>query len=434
MTMIRSFVSRLHAQTTPRGRGMLVLLAVVLLLALATGESVLYRMSHFLGLVIAVTYAWTRLSLWRLDMWVDMRSSVAQVGGVLAGSIYVRNDSLLPTGWLEIVQMSDMPGYVFGEATQLQARGWAEWGTQGICHARGVYRIGPLVASGGDALGLFRLQVSRGDPTEVVVYPLALELPHFDLPTTDLSGEERTLYHLRTRSSQASTVHEYQHGENLNRIHWPSTARYGQLMSKEFDSPVGSDIWFVLDLEQEVHRSVGLEKTDEWAVSITASLARLALSQGRSVGLIAYGDRDFVVPLGSGPRQMSRILETLAWSKTDGNTPLANVLSRINVRLDMFSSLIVVTSSMAIDWVVELHDLLCRGLTGAAVFVDPTSFEAEQLCDEVLTSLLAASIPAYIVRRGDAIPLALSRAVTLNDLPILGRPGTSGPVTAAKPH
>lgn len=397
---------------------MMVLLAIVILLAVATGEGVLHRLSYFLVLVTAGSYALIQLNLWRLDMWVEKQASVAQVGGMLEGSIYMRNNSPTPTGWLEILQMSDMPGYVFGEVTRLPARGWAEWRTQGSCYARGVYTIGPLVAGGSDPLGLFRVQITRGDPVTVVVYPPTVELPYFRLPSADLSGEERVRHNPQTRSSHASTVREYNHGDSLNRIHWPSTAKCGQLMSKEFDSPAGSDIWVVLDLERRIHQSTGMERTDEYGVAVVASLARLVLTEQRSVGLIAYGDQEYVLPLGSGTRQISRVLEMLAWSKTEGDIPLAEVLSQNTMKLDRFASLLIVTSSTATEWVSVLQSLMYRGLSIAVVLVDPTSFGGDESCYEVAMRLLSAGIPAYVVRRGDALPFALSRPMTLHDLPI----------------
>ncbi len=337
---------------------------------------------------------------------------------MLEGSIYMRNNSPMPTGWLEVLQMSDMPGYVFGEVTRLPARGWAEWRTQGSCYARGVYTIGPLVAGGSDPLGLFRVQITRGDPVTVVVYPPTVELPYFRLPSADLSGEERVRHNPQTRSSHASTVREYNHGDSLNRIHWPSTAKCGQLMSKEFDSPAGSDIWVVLDLERRIHQSTGMERTDEYGVAVVASLARLVLTEQRSVGLIAYGDQEYVLPLGSGTRQISRVLEMLAWSKTEGDIPLAEVLSQNTMKLDRFASLLIVTSSTATEWVSVLQSLMYRGLSIAVVLVDPTSFGGDESCYEVAMRLLSAGIPAYVVRRGDALPFALSRPMTLHDLPI----------------
>lgn len=432
MQMIRTASSRFHAQVTPRGRGMMVLLAIVILLAVATGEGVLYRLSYFLALGAAGGYAWARVNLWRLDMWVEKQALVAQVGEMLEGFIYVRNNSPVPTGWVEIMQMSDMPGYVCGGATRLAAWESEAWNGQRFCYARGVYTIGPLVARSGDILGLFRVQITRGDPVTVVVYPPTAELSYFRLPAADLSGEERVRHGSEIRRSQVGSVREYVHGDSISRIHWPTTAKCGQLMSKEFDSGRSRDVWVVLDLERRIHRSRGMERTDEYAVAIAASLARLALAEERSVGLIAYGDQEYLLPLGSGTRQMSRVLEMLAWSKTEGDIPLAEVLAQDTMKLDRFASLLIVTSSTTTEWVSVLQNLMYRGLSITVVLVDPTSFGGDRSCYEVVMRLLSAGIPAYVVRRGDSLPIALSRPMTLHDLPIFEQRSTPELIPASE--
>lgn len=416
MQMIRTALSRFGAQTTARGRAMIVLFAVILLTAFATGEGVLYRLSYFLILGIAGSYALIRLNLWRLDMWMEEQSPVAQVGETLDGSVYVHNNSVLPTGWVEIGQMSDMPGHVCEGATRLPARGWEKWKTEAFCYARGVYTVGPLVARSSDPLGLFRVRRTYGAPVRIIAYPPVVELPYFRLPVADLSGEERVLFRPQARTSQASTIREYDHGDSLNRIHWPSTARCGQLMSKEFDSGRSSGIWIVLDLERENHTSTGMERTDEYSVAIAASLANLALTEERSVGLMAYGDQAYLMPLGDGAGQMSRILEMLALSKTEGDTPLSNVLSENTVKLGRSTSLLVVTASVAPEWVPVLQNLVHHGLGVRVVLVDSMSFGGDQSCYEVAMRLVSAGIPAYVVRRGDSLPIALARPVTVHDL------------------
>jgi uncharacterized protein (DUF58 family) len=393
---------------------MILLLAVVLLLAAATGESVLYRLTYFLGLGIVGSYAWLRLSLSRLEMTVEMRSSTAEVGGVLRGSIYVRNDSRFPTGWLEVLQRSDMPGYVFGEVTRLPARGWVEWKTQGTCHTRGLYAVGPLVASGSDPLGLFRVDVTRGKAISTVIYPPVVRLPHFSLPVGDLVGGESIQHRPQMRSAGASSVREYAPGDNLNRIHWYSTAKYNKLMTKEFDHHGGGDVWVVLDLDQRVHISEGMERTDEYAVAIAASLAHEALMEGCSVSLAACGDEDYMLPAGGGVRQMSRILEMLTWSKTKGVTPLADVLAQNTMKLRQSASLLVVTSSTEMEWVSALESLTGRNIGIVVVLVDPMSFGGDRSCCEVMMRLAHAGILAYVVRKGDAIASALSRPVSLS--------------------
>lgn len=409
----------LRAQTTQRGAGMMVLLVVVVFLAFATGEGVLYRLSCFLALVLVGSYVWTRLNLARLDMRVEEQSSVAQVGDILNGSIYVCNNSPLPASWVEIVQASDMPGDVCGGATQLPPRGWEAWRTERFCHARGVYTIGPLVARSSDPLGLFSVERSQGDPIEVMIYPAVSELPGLRLPAVGLSGEERVLRRPQTRSAQASTVREYSYGDSLSRIHWPSTAKWDQLMSKEFDSGGYGDVWVILDLEQAVQEAVGMEKTDECAVAAAASLAHLALAEERSVGLVAYGDQEYVLPPGSGPRQMSRVLETLAIAKTEGDATLREVLRLNTVRFGRLASVLIVTSSTDTEWVAMLQNLSFRGLKTMVVLVDPESFGGDRSCYAVAMALVSAGIPVHVVRRGDMLPVALSRPANPRDLHML---------------
>jgi len=395
---------------------MIVLFVFLLLLAFATGEILLYRFTYFLALVIVGSYVWTRLSLRRLDIRIEKQASTAEVGSVLEGLIRVENNSPLPIDRIEVAQLSDMPGHLCGGVMRLPGRRREVWKTQRFCYARGVFTVGPVVARSSDPLGLFGVQRTEGEPIKVVIYPPVVELPCFSLPVADLSGDEMVRHRPETRSSHAAAVREYQHGDSLNRIHWPSTARCGHLMSKDFDSGGFGDVWLVVDLERTTHQSRGTDRTDEYGVAVAASLTHLALTEERSVGLIAYGDEEYLLPLGSGARQMSRVLETLTRCKTDGCTSLAEVLFQNTAKLGRFVSLIVVTSSGATEWVSVLQNMTRGGLSIAVVLVDPASFGGDQSCSEVVMRLLRAGIPAYVVRRGDSLTFALGRPVALHGL------------------
>jgi uncharacterized protein (DUF58 family) len=416
--MVTKAFSRFYAQTMPRGRGMMVLLAIILLFAIATGEVVLYRVSYFLTLVVVGSYACVRLKLFRLDMQMQNKSYVVQVGDMLKEHVYVRNNSPLPTGWVEIVLMSNMPGSVSGIATAIGARGQERLEIDTFCHARGVYTIGPLVARTSDPLGLFQVQITQGNPIKVLVQPPVVALPYFRLPVAERLGEESIRYRSQTRTPHVATIREYIHGDSLNQIHWLSTAKSGQLMSKEFDSGGGGDVWVVLDLERRIHHSQGTERTDEYAVAIAASLAHLALTEEHPVGLIAYGDHEYLLPLKGGTQQMSRVLETLTLSKTEGDNALAGVLVKNAGQFGRSASLLVVTSSTAAEWIAVLRELRSRSLNIVVVLVDPTGFGGKQPLDEAVMRLVSVGIPVYIVYRGDPLSHALSRPITLDDLPI----------------
>jgi uncharacterized protein (DUF58 family) len=399
----------------------MVLLTIILLFAIATGEDVLYRVSYFLMLVIVGSYVFARLTLWRLDMRMQNKSYVAQVGDTLKWYVHVRNNSRLPTGLVEIVQMSNMLGNVSGIATTIGAWGqkWLEMHT--FCNARGIYTIGPLMARSSDPLGLFRVQIIQGNPIKVVIRPPVVKLPYFRLLVADGSGEETVRHRSRTRTPHVSTIREYIQGDSLGQIHWLSTAKSSQLMSKEFDSGGGNDVWIVLDLERKIHRSQGTDRTDEYAVAITTSLAFLALGEGRSVGLITYGDHEYLLPLGAGTKQMSSVLDTLTLSKTEGDNTLAGVLAENAGQFNRSASLVVVTSSTAVEWISVLRELRYQSLNIAVVLVDPASFGGKESLDEVVMELAGIGIPSYVVRRGDPLPYALSQPITSDGPPISGQ-------------
>lgn len=430
--MVIRIFSRFHARTTPRGRGMVLLLAIIFFFAIATGEGVLYRMSYFLTLVMVSSYVYLWLRLRGLEMQTKGKSYVVQVGDVLELHVYLRNESRLKTGWFEITLVSNMPGNVSGIATAVSARGQDQVEMHIPCQARGVYTIGPLLARTNDPLGLFRREIVQGNALNVVVQPAIVRLPGFKLPVAEQTGEESVQYRSQTRTPHVASVREYIRGDNLNQIHWLSTAKIGQLMSKEFDSAGSGDLWVVLDLEEKVHHSQGTESTDEYAVVVATSLVYLALGEERSVGLITYGDREYILPMGGGSGQMSTILETLTLCKTEGTDPLAKVLMRNIGQFGKSASLLVVTASAATEWVSILREVRNRGLNTVAVLVDPASFGGEQSLDEVVMELLNAGIPAYMVRKGDSLPYALSRPIMPDYLPVSENNGKPGQALAGR--
>jgi len=189
-------------------------------------------------------------------------------------------------------------------------------------------------------------------------------------------------------------------------------------MSKEFDSGGGNDVWIVLDLERKIHYSQGMDRTDEYAVAIATSLAHLVLTEEHSVGLIVYGDNEYLLPLGAGTKQMSSVLDTLTLSKTEGDNTLASVLAENAGQFERSASLIIVTASTATEWISVLREMRYQSPNIVVVLVDPTSFGGKQSLDEVVMELAGIGIPAYLVHKGDPLPHALSQPITPDGLPI----------------
>jgi uncharacterized protein (DUF58 family) len=181
------------------------------------------------------------------------------------------------------------------------------------------------------------------------------------------------------------------------------------MMSKEFDLGLSSDVWLLVDLHRDVQAGELEDSTDEYAVSIAASLARKYIEAQLPAGLIAYGDQRYALPADTGGGQFDRIMEFLAMSKAEGSTPLEEVLPEEEQLWGYRSSLVVITSSHRAGWVSGLEELARRRVKVSVVLLDASSFGSMFDPLALVPELYAAGISPYVVRKGDAIPLALGR-------------------------
>lgn len=382
----------------------------------ATGFGLFYRLFYILGLTLILGYIWNFLSVQALEVTVDRRSRRVRVGDDVEERLTIRNMSTLPKPTLEVEDLTDLPGYSSGMAVSLPTKGFRSWRTRMPARRRGVYTLGPVRVSNTDAFGIFRRERFFCDTDQLIVYPRTHYIPEFAIPAADLSGDSSTRRRSHDLTPHASSVREYAFGDSISRVHWGSTAKLGRLMSKEFDLGQSSDVWVLVDLHRDVQAGELEESTDEYAVSIGASLSRKYLEAGLPVGLIAQGDQRYFLPADTGIGQFDRILEFLALSKAEGSVALETMLAQEEQLWGYHSSLIVITPSNRPDWVTALRELMRRRVRVAVVLLDGVSFDGFFNTVDVIPHLYLAGIPPYLVRKGDDIPVALSRVFTSAEL------------------
>ena len=66
--------------------------------------------------------------------------------------------------------------------------------------------------------------------------------------------------------------------------------------------------------------------TEEYSVVVAASLAAYFLGEGKSVGMIAWGQHRVTIPADRGGRQLIKMLRALAVLRAEGDVPLEEVL------------------------------------------------------------------------------------------------------------
>ena len=382
---------------------------VLLLLALSTGWNATWALVYSLGLLIVLSAAWAHWNVAGLELRRRHRRTRVQVGDTFTEQAILEAQPGLsqwwPRLWLELHDGSDFPSHHLDGVFSLGIVGRKVWELRSTCTRRGRFTLGPVWVTSGDPFGIFRVSRKLTLDESIVVYPRTVALPAFGRVPGELPGGALQGVRVQFSTPNVSSIRDYRPGDAFNRIHWPSTARTNRLMVREFELDPTADIWIVLDLDLEAHTGAGVESTEEYAVTAAASLARHLLDQGRAVGLVS---QTATLPADRGPRQLERILEVLALVRASSRLPLPGLLSAETSRFARSSTLIVVTPSTAEGWARFCQALVGRGVRTTAVLIEAATFGPAPSTLLLVSSLAAAHINTYLVKRGDRLDQALA--------------------------
>lgn len=221
---------------------------------------------------------------------------------------------------------------------------------------RGRYEIGPLELSFVDPFGLARLtSVSRKKDSFLVhprIEPLALP--------RDL-GERRSVTAAALRQPTGArgedfyTLREYIEGDDLRRIHWPSTAKRARYMIRQEETPWHTRATIVIDDGDGRHGGVGEDSSFERAVEAAAALVDLYHRSAYGFRLAAAHHAG--VPTSKGTDHRNHCLDLLAeidLARDRRGQGLLARLAEIESTAAAEAALIVVTGTLSSDTVVGL--------------------------------------------------------------------------------
>jgi uncharacterized protein (DUF58 family) len=385
---------------------------IILAIALLMGSSLLLRVFTLLFVVGLVGVIWTVTGLRGLQLKNGDIPNHCQVGGHFKEELTVINESKLPKLLLKVEETTSLKGYHNTIVLNLPAGDSKTWQSTVECHQRGLHTLGSLTVVAGDPFGLLSSQRTLGTPNSIIVYPRVVELPYF---RSSYSGQLDFGYETNSRrtsqiSPSASSVREMVSGDSQEHIHWRSTAHTGKLMVKIFDAEHSSDdtkdVWIVLDMQQAAQAGQDKESTEEYGVTIAASLAKKYLDDGMKVGLFASGEQTYTLTPSADQSRFSQILESLALIRATGNEPVESLLSGTE-RFGSGSAIVVITPQSTEGVLNALRRLKNYGHPVLAVLLDNSSFGGTLSPMHMAQVLGATGSQAYIVRQGDNLTKAL---------------------------
>lgn len=139
---------------------------------------------------------------------------------------------------------------------------------------RGHLDLGPLRVQVSDPFGLTRVDTTIGTTDQLVVFPVVERVA---APPLDLHGDPDTGIPQPRRWTDGDEFHAlrgYANGDDLRRVHWPTSARVDELMVRQDEAHQQDRTTVVLDTRGTVHTSDSFEQCVSAAASILVAASR----------------------------------------------------------------------------------------------------------------------------------------------------------------
>jgi uncharacterized protein (DUF58 family) len=189
-----------------------------------------------------------------------------------------------------------------------------------------------------------------------------------------------------------------------------------------------ADVWIFLDASSQVQSSLPQAptypstkdfwshtvkpslppSTEEYGISIAASVVRDYLRRGRAVGLACAGQHLTLIAPDRGGRQLGKILEALALTQMKGDLPLNALIETQVKHMVRGSTVVLITPSVYKDVALVVDFLIQRGLKPIVVLLDAYSFGGPSGTDRLAESIELLGIPFRIIRKDADLASELS--------------------------
>ena len=316
----------LLAGFTTRGTSFLAAGLAAALAGLALGERGLVSVGALLFVLPLLSALAAGRARYRLSSVRQVSPARVPAGHTTRVSVRLENVSRLPTG---LLLAEDAIPYVLGTRPRYVLDGVERGGIRELTYPlrsdlRGKFTIGPLEVRIADSFGLVELGRSFATTSTLVVTPRVVPLARTAIGASWVGEGDG-----KTRAAAAAGEDDvvpraYRDGDELRRVHWRSTARYGELMVRREEQRWRNRALLLLDTRRNAHAGTGVTSSFEYAVGAAAS-----------IGVhLARGGMDGQLITDAGPVAATGIfedvlLDSLAVIKTSRGSELSGGLAAV---------------------------------------------------------------------------------------------------------
>jgi uncharacterized protein (DUF58 family) len=332
----------IHALTT-RGKTFLAIGCAAAICGFGLNEADLLRIGVLLMMLPLLSALAATRARYRLSCTRQLRPRRIPAGHEAEVRIRLSNISRLRTGLL-LAEDSNAhtPTRQRFVLEGIEASGSRDLSYRVHMDQRGKHTIGPLQIRVADSFGLIAIGRSFTSKSTLVVTPEITPLPRVTIPGSRLGDGESGMRTVAAAGEDDIAPRAYRDGDELRRVHWRSTARYGELMVRREEQQWHNRALLLIDVRRRAYVGSGPGSPFEFAVSAAASIGVHLVGQGIETRLITESGE--VTP--AGPAAES-LLERLAVIQPSRNADLGRGVATL--RASSRGQVIAVTGMLSAD-------------------------------------------------------------------------------------
>lgn len=236
---------------------------------------------------------------------------------------------------------------------------------------RGLVRVGPLKVVVGDPFGLATVATVGAPAVQLTVLPRVEDIE--PLPRTsgpDPQAGVRRMNAVGRHGDEFYALRPYTVGDDLRRVHWPSSARTDDLMVRQNEEPWQHRTTVLLDVRTSAHDDDSLEL----AVSVAASVIMATAHREDLLRLMTTDGYDS--EHSTGMEHTQSILEHLAVVPASGSASLRRSVEVLQQQ-GRGGALVVVLAAVPDDDLVLVNSLRHRFGSLTVVHLDRSAWDRE---------------------------------------------------------
>lgn len=250
----------------------IVLMIIMFIFAFVQGGNLPYYIFYTFVLILTLSLIYILIQKSALDVEIKSEKDTYNSSETANLLIVVKSIGFTPWVVMENEGISKLDGSYKGEVAQISPveNRWLRRNV--VFQRRGIYNFGNFTLSVEDLFGVFKYAKKVNKKFDINVYPHVYDIKNF------LSGENDVFKQLNNKFGtgedifSSKDVRKYTAGDNLKRIHWKVSAKYGELYVKNYDIISGDECSIFLNMSEtnmlEDESGIEEERLVDFCVSV----------------------------------------------------------------------------------------------------------------------------------------------------------------------